>query len=86
MAKSKDNKGISFTLSDDHVKALRTIAGDRSVRLAGKLRGSTVDVEFIACNAPFAACNSAFTSCNSAFSSCNSAFSSCNSAFSAKKK
>jgi len=66
--------GISFDLSDDHVKALRTIAGDRKVRLAGRLVGNKVDVEFIACNAPFTACNSAFSSCNSAFSSCNSAF------------
>ena len=68
------NRGISFELTDEHASALRTIAGDRKVRIAGRLVGNKVDVEFVACNAPFTACNSAFSSCNSAFSSCNSAF------------
>jgi hypothetical protein len=75
MANKKADRGITFYLSDEQVKALRTIAGNRSVRVGGKLRGSTLDVEFIACNAPFAACNAAFSSCNAAFSSCNAAFS-----------
>lgn len=70
------NKGISFELDDRQVEALRTIAGGRAVRLGGKLRGSRLDIEFIACNSPFSSCNSAFSSCNSAFSSCNSAFAS----------
>lgn len=69
------SRGITFNLSDDQVKALRTIAGDRAVRVGGRLRGSRLDVEFIACNAPFSSCNAAFSSCNSAFTSCNAAFS-----------
>ena len=75
MADPKKNRGITFDLNDDQVNALRVIAGDRAVRVGGRLRGSRLDVEFIACNAPFSSCNSAFSSCNSAFSSCNAAFS-----------
>ncbi len=74
MAKS-GNPGISFELSDEHVKALKTIGGDRAVRIGGKLVGNKVAIEFIACNSAFKACNSAFASCNSAFASCNAAFS-----------
>jgi len=75
MTDKKTSRGISFELNDEQVKALQVIAGNRAVRVGGKLRGSRLDVEFIACNAPFSSCNAAFTSCNSAFSSCNSAFS-----------
>lgn len=73
---SKDKvRGITFNLSDEQVKALKVIGGERAIRVGGRLRGTRVDVEFIACNAPFSACNAAFSSCNSAFSSCNAAFS-----------
>lgn len=75
MAAVSKNMGITFDLSDEQAKALRVIAGERAVRVGGRLRGTRVDVEFIACNAPFSSCNAAFSSCNSAFSSCNSAFS-----------
>ena len=72
---NRRNSGLSFELSADQVKALRTIGGDRAVRVAGKLSGNQVAVEFVACNSPFVACNSPFAACNSPFSSCNSAFS-----------
>jgi hypothetical protein len=73
MAKS-GNPGISFELSDEQVKALKTIGGERVVSIGGKLAGNKVSIDFIACNSAFKACNSAFSACNSAFASCNSAF------------
>lgn len=60
--------GISFQLSQEHVDALKTIGGERTVRLAGKVIGDKFQVDFVACNAPFVACNSAFAACNSSFS------------------
>jgi hypothetical protein len=51
---------ISFELSDEQVRSLRTLAGKRTVRVSGRLRGNRVDVDFIACNAPFVACNAPF--------------------------
>lgn len=68
MADQAKKRGITFSLNDEQVKALRVIAGDRAIRIGGRLRGSVLDVEFIACNAPFTSCNSAFSSCNSTFS------------------
>ncbi len=59
---------ISFDIHPDHAKALRTIAGDRTVRLSGVVKGGKLNINFIACNAPFMACNAAFTACNAPFS------------------
>ena len=65
--KSEKNEPIQFELSDAQRKAIETIAGGRSVRLAGKLRGNKLVVDFVACNAPFLACNAPFTACNAPF-------------------
>jgi hypothetical protein len=53
---------ISFELNDDQVEALRALAGKRTVRVSGRLRGNRIDVDFVACNAPFVACNAPFVS------------------------
>lgn len=64
---SKGNEPISFDLSPEHRTAIEKLAGDRSVRLLGKVSGGRFSVDFIACNAAFAACNAAFVACNAAF-------------------
>jgi hypothetical protein len=58
---------ISFDLSHEHLSALKTIAGNRPVRLMGRVEGNKMKVTFVACNAAFVACNAAFTACNAAF-------------------
>jgi hypothetical protein len=70
----KDVGQISFDLHPEHAKALKTLAGNRQVRLSGVVRGGKLVVNFIACNAAFTACNAAFTACNAAFTACNAAF------------
>ncbi|AUX46378.1 uncharacterized protein SOCE26_078840 [Sorangium cellulosum] len=72
---------ISFDLHPDHQKAIETLAGNRTVRLSGAVKGGKLVVNFIACNAAFIACNQAFAACNQAFTACNQAFTACNSAF-----
>ncbi|MCM3872019.1 MAG: hypothetical protein ND895_15150 [Pyrinomonadaceae bacterium] len=67
-------KAISFDLDDDHRRAIESLAGGRRVRLSGRVQGSRVIVDFVACNSPFLACNVAFTACNAAFNACNAAF------------
>jgi hypothetical protein len=59
--------GISFQLNNEQAAALKVIGGERTVRLAGRVSGSEVHVDFVACNSPFMACNAAFAACNSAF-------------------
>ena len=59
--------GISFQLSNEQAAALKLIGGQRSVRVAGRVSGNEVHVDFVACNAAFTACNAAFAACNSAF-------------------
>lgn len=79
MAKSRNTTAssdpISFDLSNDQVQALRAIAGNRQIRLMGRLEGNKLRINFVACNAAFVACNAAFTACNAAFTACNSPFS-----------
>lgn len=58
---------VTFELSDEQARAIRTISGDRTVRLSGRLIGNSLRVDFVACNAPFLACNAAFTACNAPF-------------------
>jgi hypothetical protein len=58
----EDADAISFELSDEQARALRTLAGKRAVRISGRVRGSHVDVDFVACNSPFLACNAPFVS------------------------
>jgi hypothetical protein len=70
-----DHEGpITFELSAEQQAALRTIAGNRAVRLSGRVAGGKVRVDFVACNTAFLACNTAFTACNTAFTACNTAF------------
>jgi hypothetical protein len=70
----KQTGPIAFDLDPEHAKALRTIAGNRQVRLSGVVQGGKLVVNFVACNSPFVACNSPFTACNAAFTACNAAF------------
>lgn len=73
---SEKNTGpISFDIHPEHVKALKTLAGTRQVRLSGTVQGNKLTVNFIACNSPFVACNAPFTACNAAFTACNAPFS-----------
>jgi hypothetical protein len=70
MATEQKRKGpISFELSDGQRKAIEELAGGRGVRLSGKVVGSRVVVDFVACNAPFVACNAPFRACNAPFES-----------------
>lgn len=64
---AKKEAGISFELDDEHRRAIESIAGRRSVRLMGSVRGSEVQIDFVACNAAFVACNAAFAACNAPF-------------------
>jgi hypothetical protein len=68
------HKPISFELSQEHRQALETLAGGRKVRLSGRVIGSKLVVDFVACNQAFIACNAAFNACNQAFTACNQAF------------
>ena len=70
----KSSDPISFDLSNDQLQALRSIAGNRQVRLMGRVEGNKLRINFVACNAAFVACNAAFTACNAAFTACNSPF------------
>jgi hypothetical protein len=84
MATSK-KPGISFTLSKEQQAAFETIAGGNTVRLAGRIVGDKVTIDFVACNSPFrpgfTACNTSFSACNTAFTACNSSFAACNTSF-----
>ena len=62
------NRPISFDLSEEHRKALETVAGGRKVQFSGSVVSGKFVVNFVACNAPFLACNAAFTACNAPFS------------------
>ena len=48
MAGAEKRSGISFQLSPDQAAALKTIGGERSVRIAGRLVGNEVHVDFVA--------------------------------------
>ncbi len=71
----KSKTGITFDLSDDERRAIETLAGNRQVRLSGRVVNGKLRVDFVACNAAFIACNAAFNACNAAFNACNAAFS-----------
>lgn len=71
----KSKTGISFDLSDEERRAIETLAGNRQVRLSGRVVNGKLRVDFVACNAAFVACNAAFNACNAAFNACNAAFS-----------
>ena len=71
----KSKAGISFDLSDEERRAIETLAGNRQVRLSGRVVNGKLRVDFVACNAAFVACNAAFNACNAAFNACNAAFS-----------
>jgi len=58
---------LSFEVSAEHAEAIKKLAGDRQVRLLGKVQGNQFRVDFVACNAAFVACNAAFTACNAPF-------------------
>lgn len=83
--KTQQNNPISFELQDEHHRAIKSLAGNRKVRLSGHVSGGKLIVDFVACNAAFVACNAAFNACNSAFNACNAAFNACNSSFSEEK-
>lgn len=72
---------IAFDVHPEHLKALETLAGGRSVRLSGTVRNGKFEVNFVACNAPFLACNAPFTACNAPFTACNAPFTACNAPF-----
>lgn len=57
----------SARTSKNQQKALETVAGGQQVRLAGRVTGGKLVINFVACNAAFIACNAAFTACNAAF-------------------
>lgn len=71
----KSKTGISFDLSDEERRAIETLAGNRQVRLSGRVVNGKLRVDFVACNAAFVACNAAFNACNAAFNACNAPFS-----------
>lgn len=71
----KGKSGITFDLNDEERRAIETLAGNRQVRLSGRVVNGKLRVDFVACNAAFVACNAAFNACNSAFNACNAAFS-----------
>ena len=64
----KSDAPLSFHLDPEHAEAIRKIAGNRSVRLMGRVEKDRLHINFVACNAAFVACNAAFIACNSPFS------------------
>ena len=67
MASAKSDKPLSFEVPAEQAEAIKKLAGDRQVRLMGKVQGNRLSVDFVACNAAFVACNAAFTACNAPF-------------------
>jgi hypothetical protein len=67
MASGKSNHPLSFEVPPEQAEAIKKLAGDRQVRLMGKVQGNKFSVDFVACNAAFVACNAAFTACNAPF-------------------
>lgn len=67
MTSTSRKPGISFQLTGEQAAALKTIGGERTVRIAGRVSGNEVHVDFVACNSPFTACNAAYAACNAAF-------------------
>ena len=63
----KSDAPLSFQLDPEHAAAIRKIAGNRSVRLMGRIENDKLHVNFVACNAAFVACNAAFVACNAPF-------------------
>ena len=63
------NLASHYRLKSQKIKAeaIKKLAGDRQVRIMGKVEGNKFKVDFIACNAAFAACNAPFTACNAPF-------------------
>jgi hypothetical protein len=61
------DKPLSFEVPKEHADAIRKVAGNRQVRIMGKVQGNQLSVDFVACNAAFVACNTAFVACNSPF-------------------
>jgi hypothetical protein len=56
----KKQDPLSFELTEEHRKAIETLAAGRTIRVAGRVAGGRVLVDFIACNSPFTACNAPF--------------------------
>jgi len=81
-SKGEGDNPISFDLSEEHLRAIKSLAGKRKVRLSGHVEKGKLVVDFVACNAAFVACNLAFNACNTAFDACNRAFDACNAPFS----
>ena len=73
---SKDADALTFDLEPSQAKALKSLAGNRRVRLSGTVQGGKLVINFVACNAPFLACNAPFTACNAPFAACNAPVSS----------
>jgi hypothetical protein len=67
MAQGKSEGPLSFEVPAEQAAAMKKLAGDRQVRLMGKVQGNRFRVDFVACNAAFVACNAAFTACNAPF-------------------
>jgi hypothetical protein len=67
MASEKSQGPLSFEVPADQAEAIKKLAGDRQVRLMGKVQGNRFRVDFVACNTAFVACNTAFTACNAPF-------------------
>jgi hypothetical protein len=80
-----NKKPIAFDLSLKQKRAIETLAGGRIVRLSGRVVGSKVSVDFVACNAPFLACAAHLAAGNTGFTPCNAPLSACNAHITAGK-
>jgi hypothetical protein len=67
MCDVREQGGINFELNEEHKQAIQSLAGQRTVRLSGRVVEGTLVVDFVACNAPFLACNAAFQAVNAPF-------------------
>jgi hypothetical protein len=65
---------ISFGLTEEQIRTIKELAGDRKVRLGATIEGGELKIDYIACNAPFVACNAPFVACNAPFVACNAPF------------
>ena len=67
MTDNKSKRPLTFDVPEEQAAAIKKLAGDRQVRLMGRVTGDKFSVDFVACNAAFVACNAAFTACNAPF-------------------
>ena len=69
MADKFSSKGLSFTLTDEQMRALKPLVeATGKIKIAGEFTADNkLNISFIACNAAFIGCNASFTACNAAF-------------------